>query len=112
MNLTAQPLVDITFHNLDHSAAVEDLIREKIQKLEKFYSPITSCRVVVEAAHHRHQQGNHFRIRIDLKVRGHELVVGREPDENKTHADVYIAIRDAFNSMNRQLKELVDKQRD
>lgn len=97
--------LQITFHNLDRSDAVEAKIRERVENLESFYPHIISCRVAVEAPHRHHQQGNHFRIRVDVKVPDRELVADREPDEHHAYTDIYVAIRDAFDSMRRQLEE-------
>ena len=35
-----------------------------------------------------------FRVRVDLKVPGNEIVVGRNPEAHHAHEDVYVAIRD------------------
>lgn len=102
--------LQVTFRNLDHSDAVEAKIREKVEKLCTFHSAIMSCRVSVEQLHRHHQQGNHFHVRIDLKVPGHELIAGREPDANHAYTDVYVAIRDAFDAMRRQLEDLARHQ--
>ena len=112
MTHSPQLPVQIAFRNLDHSDAVEARIREKIDKLCQFHPAIMSCRVAVEQLHRHHQQGNHFHVRVDLKVPGHELVADREPDQNQAHADVYVAIRDAFDALERQLEDLVRQQQD
>ncbi len=106
---TAIPL-HLSFHQLDASEALEDKIREKVDKLGQFYPGIQSCHVVVEQLHKHHHQGKHFHIRINLKVPGHELVAGREPDPNPAYTDVYVALRDAFKAMRRQLEDLVRHQ--
>ena len=95
----------ITFHGVDRSAAIEDAIIKRIQRLEKFYDRIMGCRVAVEAPHRHQRSGKHYRVRIDLTVPGGEIVVGREPDETAAHADVYVAIRDAFNALGRRLQD-------
>ncbi|MFO7580262.1 MAG: HPF/RaiA family ribosome-associated protein [Nitrosomonas halophila] len=41
--------LEITFRNMDPSAAVEARLREKAEKLERFHDHIMSCRIVVEA---------------------------------------------------------------
>jgi len=103
--------LQISLRNLDRSEALEAKIREKVQKLGQFYPSINSCRVVVEQLHKHHRQGNHFHIRIDLKVPGHELIAGREPDLNRAYTDVYVSLRDTFKAMRRQLEDLVRHQK-
>ena len=107
----AQPIpLQINFRNLETSEAVEAKVREKVNKLGHFYPTINSCRVVIEQRHRHHTQGNHFHVRIDLKVPGHELIAGREPDQNHAYTDVYVALRDAFSAMRRRLEDLARHQ--
>ena len=110
MNMENEIQIQISFKNLDRSDAVETLIREKIQKLQLFHAGMISCHVVVSRHHHHHHQGNLFHVAIDLSVPGHRLVANREPDEHHAYTDVYVAIRDAFNSMGRQLEDLARHQ--
>ena len=96
--------LEIAFKNMEKSDAVEARIREKAEKkLERFAGRITSCRVVVEAPHRHQHQGNCFDVRIDIHVPGEELVVTRESTD-PAHTDVYVAIRDAFDAVVRQLE--------
>lgn len=107
----AQPIpLQINFRNLETSEAVEARVRSKVDKLGHFYPTINSCRVVIEQRHRHHTQGNHFHVRIDLKVPGHELIAGREPDQNHAYTDVYVALRDAFSAMRRRLEDLARHQ--
>ena len=71
--------VQITFRNTASSAEIEEDITARAQKLENFYSPITSCRVLVEAPARHRQKGYPFHIRIDLTVPEGEIVVKRAP---------------------------------
>lgn len=103
--------VQITFRGMETSEAVEARIHEKVAKLENFHDRITSCRVVVEAPHRRHQKGRLYSVRIDLTVPGGELVVNNEKRFHQSHEDVYVALRDAFNAMRRQLEEFAREQR-
>lgn len=107
--------LQITFHGIDHSDAVEDRIREKAGKLEQLFDRITSCRVVIEA-HHRntsslHRKGEPFHIRVDLTLPGTELVVKRDPKDPHVNEDIIVALREAFDSMERQLKDYVARLR-
>lgn len=97
--------LQITFRNLGRSEAIEARIRECAQKLDRFHDRITSCRVAVEALHKHHRQGNHYHIRVDVTVPGAELVSSREPDQHDAYEDIYVAIRDAFDAVRRQLED-------
>jgi ribosome-associated translation inhibitor RaiA/cold shock CspA family protein len=103
--------LQITFRHMDSSDAAAARIRERTAELERVFDRITSCRVVVECRHPRHQQGNLFRVRVDLKVPGRELVVGRDPAAHQAHEDVYVAIRDTFDAARRLLEDHVRERR-
>ncbi len=97
--------LQITFRGFSHSDAVAAKIREKAEKLNKFYPHIITCRVVVESEHHNHHQGNLFHVRIDITTPQKQVVVSQEHHDNHAHENLYIVIRDAFNSAKRQLEE-------
>jgi ribosomal subunit interface protein len=100
-----QPL-QITFHGMEPSDAVEDAARKKAEHLEHFARDIMSCRVVVDVLQKHKHQGRPYAVRIDLTLPGHELVVDRVQDE-----DVYVALRDAFDAMKRKLEDVVRQRR-
>lgn len=104
--------LQITFHGIDHSDAVETRVREKVGKLEQFFDRITGCKVAIESHHKNtsnlHHKGDAYHVRIDLTVPGSELVVKRDSDE---HEDVYAALKGAFQALERQLKEYVARSR-
>lgn len=96
-----QPL-QILFIGMEPSEAVEATARAKAAKLDRFHPDIMSCRVTIELAAKRQQQGRPFAVRIVATVPDRELTVDRVQDE-----DVYVALRDAFNDMTRQLEDSV-----
>jgi len=99
--------LQISFRNMSPSEAVERCIRERVERLDHFCNRIMGCRVVVEERHRRHHQGKLYHLRIDLTAPGDEIVVSREPVLHKTHEDVYVAIRDAFDALRRRLQDYV-----
>ena len=103
--------LEVTFHNMDHSDAVDANVRERAAKLERYFDRIIGCRVVVEAPHKHSRKGKIFEVRIDVSVPGKEIVVNRNGHNNHAHEDVYVAIRDAFNAMGRQLEDHARKSR-
>jgi ribosomal subunit interface protein len=107
MENSMQLPLQIAFRHMESSDAVAARIRERSEKLERFFDRIVSCRVVVECQHPRRQQGNLFRVRVDLKVPRGEIVVGRDPERHHAHEDVYVAIRDAFDATRRLLEDHV-----
>ncbi len=103
--------LQITFRHMERSDALEQDIRDKAEKLDQFCDQIMSCRVVVEQPHQHHEQGRLFRIKIDLHVPGGEIVASRESDQHHAHEDPYVATRDAFDAVKRQLEDWVRKQK-
>lgn len=103
--------LQITFRGMEPSAAVEARIRERVERLDRFHSRITSCRVVVESPHRHHHQGRLFHVRIDVTVPQHEIVVNRDPTDKHASEDVFVAIRDAFEAVQRQLESYARKDR-
>lgn len=103
--------LQITFRNLDASAAVEAKIRARAKELDGYFDRITGCRVAVEAVHRRNQKGRLFRVRIDLTVPGAELVVNHAPSEDHSHEDIYVAVRDSFDAARRRLEDYVRRRR-
>jgi ribosomal subunit interface protein len=103
--------LEIIFHNMDKSDAVESRVREKSEHLEKLDERLISCRVTIEAPHKSHRKGNMYQVRIQLDVPHGPIVVSHEPGDVHAHKDVYLAIRDAFHAAERQLKDYRQKLR-
>lgn len=103
--------VEITFRDMPISEALEENIREKVEKLEQFCDHITSCRVAIETSHRHQHKGNLYHVRIDITVPGQELVVSRDAADNQAHTDAYVAVRDAFTAARRQLERYVQSNR-
>ena len=99
----------ISFHNLEHSDAIESDIQRRIDELEKFHPRIIGCNVVVDAPHRDKHKGKIFEVRIDLSVPGDDIAVTREAGVNHAHEDVYVAIRDSFDAARRLLEDKVRK---
>jgi ribosomal subunit interface protein len=98
--------LQITMLGIERSDLLEADIRERVAKLERFHPKVMSCRVAVERTRKHHQQGQHFTVRIDVRVPGDEVVVTRDHDE-----DIHVALRDAFDSTRRRLEEGIREKR-
>ena len=102
--------VRISWHHLQPSEAVEDLVRKKVARLERLQERMTSCAVTLELPQRRHMQGKHFRVRIEIGVPGgKKLVVGRDPGSSRVHEDLVAAVNAAFHEARRQLEDRVRK---
>jgi cold shock CspA family protein len=103
--------LQISFHNLPHSRVIERAIQEAASRLEGIHKPIVSCRVIIDQPHRHHKEGNPYQIRIDLKMPGAELVVKREPPGSLAYGDLSIVIQEAFDEMEQQIEEFVNRRR-
>lgn len=103
--------LELAFHNMDRSDAVEANVRERVAKLERYFDRIIGCRVVIEAPHKHSRKGKMYEVRIDISVPGKEILVNRNGPKNHAHEDVYVAIRDAFSAAARQLEDHARKAR-
>ena len=106
------PTFSVTFKGMDHSDAVQDRIEKRVQKLQRIYGRITECRVTVEAPHRQHHKGKLFVVRIHVLLPTGDLVVNRDAHDKAAHEDIYVALRDAFDAMDRRVEEHVRKIRD
>jgi len=107
--------LEIAFHNLQPSEALEAEIRRRVAKLQKFYYRLIGCRVSVEALHNQHQTGNLYEVHIVLSVPGRDLAVSREPHKARqryAHPDVYVSMREAFEAAERMLGEFKVRRRE
>lgn len=100
-----QPL-EIRFIGMEPSDAVEAAARRKADKLDRFRPDIMACRITIELAEKHQHQGRPFAVRVDVTVPDDELSVDRVHDE-----DVYVALREAFDDMKRQLEDSVRRVR-
>jgi len=97
--------LQISFHGLDRSEALEANVRKHASKLEEFWDRMTCCQVVLEKPHRHRHQGSMYHVRIRVAVPRRELVVDREPEADHAHEDPYVTVRDAFKAMRRQLED-------
>lgn len=101
--------LQITFKDMDASAALEARIRELAGRLERFEADIKRCHVTVAAPKHHHRQGGLYQVRIDIHVPRGDVVVTRESGQDHAHEDAYVAARDAFRAAARQLEDQARK---
>jgi ribosome-associated translation inhibitor RaiA len=99
--------LQIHFLDMSPSEAVEAKIRERARGLERYDDQIQRCDVWVGSPHGHHRKGNLYAIRIRLTVPDDEIAVDLQPAE----ADVYVAIRDAFDAARRRLEDTQRRRR-
>jgi ribosome-associated translation inhibitor RaiA len=97
--------IQVAFHGLDHSGALEGKIKDAVNQLTKFNQDIQKCRVAIEMPHRHHQHGNSYSVTVQLDVPGKKIVCSQE----STHSEAYLAVEQALHgaveSARRSLEE-------
>ena len=104
--MASHPKTDMVFSHLPRSEALEAAILRRVEHLGQFCADLHTCRVTVEQLQRHAHQGRPFEVRLDVTLNGRELVANRS-----RHEDVYVALREAFADMSRQLEETVRRRR-
>jgi ribosome-associated translation inhibitor RaiA len=99
--------VEIHFHGLERSDAIERRVRAKVSKLAKHFERMTRCRVVVEAPHRNPQRPKVYLIKIEIAVPGRSPIVVMNAREGSDAAEeLGLALRDAFEAARRKLNDV------
>jgi len=101
----------VFFRGIDHSPAVEQAVHKRVEKLQRFSDQIQSLRVILESPHNNHQKGKVFHVGVEALIPSHDIVVTHDQHDKHSHEDIYVAVRDAFNALERRLKAVYGKQR-
>ena len=104
---------EISFHNLEASQAAEDAIRDHVQRLERIYERMTTCRVRVDQRNQNQNDTIPPVVHIEISVPGYkDIVVAHEPGhlQHRFQApDLRNAINEAFRIAERRLTKYKDK---
>lgn len=100
-----KPAVDVVYRDLDSSAALNNIITKKLEKLSRYTDQIVYSRVVLDTPHQHKNKGKQFRASIELDIVGHPLAVTQDDQS------IHVAVRDAFSSAERKIKQFVARQR-
>jgi ribosomal subunit interface protein len=95
----------LTFRHVGSSPAIEARVRDLTARLERFHDRIISCRVVIEAPPGHSSKGGPFTVKVEVTVPGGAINVNSAHALHPEHADVYVALRDAFDAVTRQLQD-------
>ena len=96
----------ITYRHMPHSPALDERILELSGKLQDLHPRITSIHVIVDGIDRHKEQGRLFEVRLDVKAPHAEIVANHQ-----RHEDPYVAMRDAFDVVIRQINQTLDRQR-
>ena len=98
--------VEIHFHGIEKSEAIEDRVRAKVAKLEKHFGRIVRCRVVLEAPHRSPQKPKVYRVKIEISLpRKQPIVVCHEREGSHANAELPLVMREAFDAALRRVDD-------
>jgi putative sigma-54 modulation protein len=102
--------VEVHFHGIQRSEAIEQRVREKVAKLEKHFERMTSCRVVLEATQRTALKPKVYCIKIEIGVpRQRPIVVCHERVGSHASEELTMALRDAFETVLRKIDGVSSK---
>jgi ribosomal subunit interface protein len=98
--------VEIQANGLIVTPEADAYLKERIERLRRFHPRIVSVRVVLEAPATHHQKGGPYRINIHVELPGPDAHVTRQES-----GDLHVALRNAFDAMQRQLEDAIRRMR-
>lgn len=101
----------VVYHNIDQSEALTENVNKRIEKLQRYSHDIIGGRVVLDSPHNNHHKGKVFSVTVEIHTSGKEVIVRQGQHDKPSHEDIYVAVRDAFNVAERQLKATDKKHR-
>ena len=104
--------VQITFRHLEASPSVEERVREMAAHLASHHDSITQCHVVIDGQQRRPDRLPLFHIRIELHSPLGNVDISHDPKDLHEHADLDVALRDAFAAARRRLDDHAHRLRD
>jgi cold shock CspA family protein len=103
--------LEISFHGLSRSESLEQLVREDAAKLEKVCDDLVSCRVGIKLDQKSRNTANPYKIRIEMRFPpNNNLAVTHKSGIKEAADDLPTAVKNAFKSAHRRLKQAVEKQ--
>ena len=102
--------VEVHFHEIEKSEAVEQRVRDKVAKLEKHFGRMTSCRIAIEVPQRTAQKPKVYQIKIEIGVpRRAPVVISHMRKGSHANEELSLAIRDAFEAALRKVDGMAAK---
>lgn len=102
--------VEIHFHELDPSPALQEHIRTEADKLDRFHPNLTAVIVYIERPHRHRSSHAGWKISIEMVVPGcKSLVVSKSSDRWDKHDHINQVVNEAFKAAQRRLRRETSK---
>lgn len=104
--------LEINYRDFPEPIMAQERISERAAKLEKLFPRLQSLRVVSEQIQHKKHKGKLYHFTLDASMPGGEITIDKPHADKNSHADFFVAMRDAFNAMEKRLHTFADKKND
>ena len=99
-------IIDIRWHNLEPSTAVESEIKKRFAKLLDYADDITTARISINQPHHPSRKPHAFQVLLEVHIPG-TIVISQQPATTQgplqETLDIYLLIHHAFDAVRRQV---------
>ena len=103
--------LQIKFRHMERSATIEDRVRERCHKLQRFAEHVIRCRVIIDAPHKQRGKTGLYQATIDITLPDAQTGGVYHAEQQHAHENVDVAIREIFNAAQHQLEIYVRQQR-
>jgi len=103
--------LEITYRRQNAVPAVDEFIRERAAKMNRFAEDIIHCRVVIDEFHKEDHKKHRYQVEIILGVQGKPIVGKYDSDEGDGEENLYYAVQIAFATVYRELKQTMEKRK-
>ena len=87
----------ISYQGGTPSEALNSLINDHVETLEKIHGRLTSCQVIVQVPDRHHRTSNLFSVNIHIALPGHiDVNIDHMSHDDERFADPTFAVNDAF----------------
>ncbi len=95
----------IVFHGFPASEPPQTEVRAWLARLGALTAPMLGGEVSIEAVDQSRKE-RRYRVRMELVMPAGPVLVGSDHPTNLPHEDIFVAIRNAFRTMRRELESL------
>ena len=103
--------LQIKFRHMERSATIEDRVRERCHKLQRFAEHVIRCRVIIDAPHKQQGKTGLHQATIEITLPDEEKGGVYHAEQQHAHENVDVAIREVFAAAQHQLENYVRQQR-
>lgn len=99
--------VTVVFKDVSPSPALRIHIERHAEHLARIASRLHACQVTLRRKEGRHRKGNRYLVHVRVTLPGGEFEAGHAMELDHSHEDAYVAVRDAFDALRRQLEDFI-----